>query len=122
MRALMLTLALLLPGPTLATAEASQTTGGLQGRVLRGPISPICVAARPCQVPVSVVLGFRRNGNEVARVKSTRDGDYRVALAPGVYRVVPVFRQALWRVSPHIVRVPVGHYARVNFLVDTGIP
>jgi hypothetical protein len=67
------------------------------------------------------MLDFSRHGALVARVKSTRSGDYRIALAPGVYSVSPALRASLWRLSPKTVRVPEGRYVRVNFLVDTGI-
>jgi hypothetical protein len=35
--------------------------------------------------------------------------------------VRPAFRHPLWRLLPQTVRVPFGSYARVNFLIDTGI-
>ena len=57
----------------------------------------------------------------MARVKSTRTGDYRIALAPGVYSVSPALRAPLWRLSPQTVRVPEGSYRLVNFFIDTGI-
>jgi hypothetical protein len=104
--------------PSIAAGEPSS---GLVGRVLRGPVSPVCVATRPCQVGASVVLAFSQNGVLVTKVKSARSGDYRVALAPGLYSVSPALRAPLWRLSPRTVRVPAGRYARVNFLVDTGI-
>jgi len=105
----------------LSITATAQEISGLEGKVLRGPASPVCRQARPCQVPAAIALAFRRNGTEIARVKSTRSGNYRIALAPGAYTVTPAFRHPLWRISPQRVRVPVGHYARVNFLLDTGI-
>ena len=102
-------------------AWAGQGSSGLSGKVLRGPVSPVCKLAQPCQAPASVTLAFGRNGREVARVRSTRAGEYRVALAPGTYAVSFAFRHPLWRLSPQRVRVPSGSYARVNFLLDTGI-
>ena len=106
---------------TLSGASDGQVANGLSGKVLRGPVSPVCVVARPCQVPASVTLAFGRNGKEVARVRSARSGEYRVALSPGTYTVWPAFRHPLWRISPQTVRVRSGTYARVNFLIDTGI-
>jgi hypothetical protein len=104
-----------------ASVASGELSSGLQGKVLRGPVSPVCVATRPCQVGASVILAFSRSGVLVARVKSARTGDYRIALAPGVYAVSPALRAPLWRLSPQTVRVPEGGYRRVNFLVDTGI-
>jgi hypothetical protein len=103
------------------SVSAGEPSSGLAGRVLRGPVSPVCVTTRPCQVGASVILAFSRTGALVAKVKSTRSGDYRIALAPGVYTVSLALRAPLWRLSPRTVRVPAGRYARVNFLIDTGI-
>ncbi len=105
----------------IPSSIASGSSSGLEGKVLRGPISPVCVANRPCQAPTSAILAFFRNGTLVAQVKSTPAGQYRIALAPGVYSVTPARRAQLWRLSPQTVRVPAESYRRVNFLVDTGI-
>lgn len=105
----------------LSGVSVGQVTSGVSGKVLRGPVSPVCVVARPCQVPASVTLAFGRNGREVARVRSSRAGEYKVALAPGIYSVTPALRHPLWRISPQTVRVRSGSYVHVNFLIDTGI-
>jgi hypothetical protein len=106
---------------TITGAPAGTSTSGLVGKVMRGPTLPVCVHYRPCQVTASAALTFSRGGKEVARVKSGPTGEYRIALAPGVYAVRPALRHPLWRVLPQTVRVPVGRYAKVNFLIDTGI-
>lgn len=95
---------------------------GLVGVVKRGPITPVCVAERPCSAPAAgVSLVFARGAREIARAKSGRDGSYRVSLAPGLYRVRGLVN-ARWRVlKPVEVRVPSGRVARVNFMLDTGI-
>jgi hypothetical protein len=104
-----------------AAENSFERGGGLQGRVLRAPAQPVCVSLRPCSTPVSVVLAFFRSGRERAHVRSSRNGEYRVSLAPGRYSVRVAHRHPLWRALPQTVRVPVGRYARVNFFVDTGI-
>ncbi len=106
---------------TISWASAGTSTSGLVGKVMRGPSLPVCVHSRPCQVTASVTLAFSRGGREVARVKSGASGEYRIALAAGLYSVRLAFRHPLWRLMPQTVRVPVGRYARVNFLIDTGI-
>lgn len=109
----------------LAAIPASVALGGapsgLDGRVLLGAVTPNCLAARPCQVGAAVTLAFARHGTVVARVRSAASGEYRIALAPGVYSVMPA-RRAHWHLSPRTVHVPVGSYRRVDFLVDMGIP
>jgi hypothetical protein len=103
------------------SASTTNSRSGLQGRVLRAPAQPVCVSLRPCSTPVSVVLAFFRSGRERAHVRSSRNGEYRVSLAPGRYSVRVAHRHPLWRALPQTARVPVGGYARVNFFVDTGI-
>jgi hypothetical protein len=121
MRLLGVAMVVLLSSAALSLDVGAQEMSGLEGKVLRGPVSPVCREARPCQVPAAIALSFRRYGREIARVKSTKSGSYRIALAPGGYSVTPAYRHPLWRISPQRVRVPVGRYARVNFLIDTGI-
>ena len=106
---------------TLSGATAGISSSGLVGRVLRGPDAPVCVHYWPCVVPASVVVEFLRDGREIARVKSTARGGYRITLAPGVYSVRPALRYPLWRLLPQRVKVPAGRYARVNFVLDIGI-
>ena len=105
----------------MSVASGSSSSSGLEGKVLRGPVSPVCVQGRPCQVVASVTLAFSRSGTRVARVRSTQAGNYRIALPPGVYTVAPAFPHPMWHVFPHTVHVPAGRYERVNLLVDTGI-
>jgi hypothetical protein len=102
-------------------ASAGQGSG-LFGVVRKGPITPVCVAERPCSAPAAgVSLVFSQGSREVARAKSGRDGSYRVSLAAGLYRVRGLVNER-WRVlKPLEVRVPAGRVARVNFMLDTGI-
>jgi len=103
------------------TSVGSGSSSGLEGKVSRGPVTPVCIATRPCQVAASVILAFSRHGAVVAQVRSAATGHYRIGLAPGVYSVKPARREPLWRLFPQTVRVPFGSYRRVDFLVDTGI-
>jgi hypothetical protein len=105
----------------VSVASGSSTSSGVEGKVLRGPTSPVCIQGRPCQAATSVTLAFSRDGTRVGRVRSTQAGEYRIALPPGVYAVGPAFPHPLWRLSPRTVRVPAGRYVRVNFFIDTGI-
>lgn len=103
------------------SAASGSSGSGVYGKVSRGPILPVCVHAVPCVAPASVTLAFIRDGKRVAEARSSRTGDYRISLASGVYSVQPGYRHGLWRLSPRTVRIPAGRYARVNFLLDTGI-
>jgi hypothetical protein len=105
-----------------ASADAGTAVGGLTGKVLRGPVQPVCVQDRPCEVAAAAMtLGFWRGGKEIARVRTGATGVYRIKLPPGVYSVRPAYSHPLWRLSPATVRVPLGRFGRVNFLLDTGL-
>jgi hypothetical protein len=102
-------------------ADAASTTG-VRGVFYRGPVAPVCQVGTPCDAPVpGLTIVFTREGHAV----STRTGDgghFSVALRPGLYtaRLVPTTTVGTG-LSPRTVRVPVGGWARVRMLLDTGI-
>jgi hypothetical protein len=101
-----------------APSQGAAPAGGLFGVVTRSPVTPTCVAEMPCSKPASgAVLVFSREGAEVARVKTLRNGTYRIHLAAGVYGV----RCSVRRLDPNRVRVRAGTMRRVDFSIDTGI-
>ena len=103
----------------VAPGAAATTQSGLEGTVTRGPISPICIAERPCDAPVpGLTLVFTRGGNEAGRVRTTSAGRYRVDLAPGAYAVTSL---PVHRLEPTGARVVAGRVHRVDFSFDTGI-
>src|SRR5438876_5935864 len=67
--------ALLAPG-----AIASLPRSGLFGIVTKGPTVPVCREGETCDAPVQVTLVFARAGRDVARVRSSAAGHYRIAL------------------------------------------
>src|SRR5207244_2360724 len=66
--------------PVLRSCGGSQQalhggTGGLQGKVARGPITPICTLGKPCSAPArGLTLSFSRDGQVVARGQTGNDG------------------------------------------------
>jgi hypothetical protein len=93
---------------------------GLQGIVTKGPTRPVCRAGEPCEASVQVTLLFRRAGHTY-RVRSGRDGRYRILLAPGYYTVTTLERVGIGRIiMPRAVHVRRAHVDR-NFAIDTGI-
>jgi hypothetical protein len=106
----------------LGGAAGASQGSGLFGVVRKGPITPVCVAERPCTGPApGVSLVFLRSSREVARTTSGPGGSYRIALPPGVYAVRAVVNARTRLLKPLEVRVPAGRLARVNFMLDTGI-
>ncbi len=106
----------------LPAASSAGTGTGLYGVVRKGPIRPVCRVDVPCDSPVSVTLVFSRGSVEVARVRSTAQGRYRILLPPGYYTIRSTTRVGISRVPrPHAVHVRVDHWDRIDLRFDTGI-
>lgn len=104
------------------SAAGGTVTSGLKGRVMRGPIMPVCRVGVPCDEPArGVKLIFSRSGKVVARVTTNQRGYYRVALRPARY-AVRTNRTYFEKVpDPSRVSVPNDRFKRVDFHIDTGI-
>jgi hypothetical protein len=99
------------------TQPLSGGPGGLQGKVMRGPITPTCTQGRSCSEPArGVTLRFSKDGSLVALVKTDDGGAYRVTLPPGRY-----FVTAVQPVRPQQVSVGRRAFRRVDFAIDTKI-
>jgi hypothetical protein len=105
------------------SAGGSTSTSGLKGRVMRGPIQPVCPVNEPCDEPArGVKLLFYRSGKLVARATTNGKGWYRVTLKPGAYTVRTNRPSRFEKVpDPSRVRVPKDRVKRVDFQIDTGI-
>ena len=102
-----------------ASAVGSSGVGGV---LYRGPITPVCRVGVPCDEPApGVTIVFARAGHAF-RAQTGARGRFSLVLKPGVYAVRVVPMSAIGsRVSPRLVRVPVGGWARVRLTLDTGI-
>jgi hypothetical protein len=105
-----------------STAAAGSTASGLRGLVMRGPITPVCVAEQPCDAPArGFTLRFSRGGEVAGRVTTDSAGRDRIRLAPGRYSV-RIGRKGSFKVpDPDTVNVRTGRFIRVGFKIDTGI-
>lgn len=100
-----------------AGARGTPLRSGLYGTVMRGPITPVCVAELPCSAPAAgAVLVFTR-GAVIDRVTVASDGSYRLRLPAGTYSV----RSGGKRLAPTLARVYAGRMVRLDFSIDTGI-
>jgi hypothetical protein len=104
------------------SAGGGTATGGLKGRVMRGPTTPVCRVGVPCEEPArGVKLVFSRSGKVVARTTTNQKGYYRIGLKRGTYSV-RTNRPASEKVpQPSRVSVPSARFKRVDFHIDTGI-
>lgn len=118
MRIVMLAIALALAAP----AASSPGGSGLRGVVTRESTSPVCRVEEPCEAPAAgLALVFKRAGHIVARTTTGAKGGYRVSLKPGRYVVTTATRTIGVGLTPKLVVVPRGRFARVDFYLDTGV-
>lgn len=103
---------------TAVAPAALPPSSGLYGTVMRGPITPVCIAGQPCSAPArDTVLSFTTTAGTTTTTRTRTDGSYRVRLRPAAYRV----SVAAGRIAPELVRVRRARFIRVNFSIDTGI-
>ena len=116
-----LSLALVIVGS--AGARTTALSSGLRGVVVRGPITPVCVAEEPCTEPArNVTLLFSRNSRVVGRAVTDSAGRYRLRLPAGVYAVRRPGSIGIGRgIEPNHARVYARRFVRVDFSIDTGI-
>lgn len=105
------------------SAGSATTASGLKGRVMRGPIQPVCRVNEPCDEPArNTKLHFYRSGKLLKSATTNQQGWYRILLRPGQYTVRTNRPSRLEKVpDPARVRVPTGRVKRVDFQIDTGI-
>jgi hypothetical protein len=107
-------------------SPAPTSRGILIGKVVAGPTCPVEAAEQPCpprSVPNRLVLIETPGGAIVMRVTTDQQGQFRVTLAPGTYRVLvpqdgtrfPIQR------TPQQVTVVAGQTMQVLVELDTGI-
>lgn len=112
-----------------ASAEQMHDGGLVRGSVVMGPACPgpelldqQGCAPRPSQATVRV-FALRGGGDAtpVTTLMTDRDGRFRLALAPGVYRLVPVSPDGLSVGKPRNVTVTGGSSIEVQLVIDTGM-
>ena len=125
MRRLLVLPATLALAVSAVAPAGTQPATGLKGKVLRGPVSPVCRIDTPCYVPYRGRLFFTplRVAASVKSIRTSAKGMYTASLVPGRYRVTtrrgPKFVGR--NVEPEVVSVPKSGTSRVDFIVDTGI-
>jgi hypothetical protein len=110
-------------------AGGAVNNSGIIGRIVAGPTCPVesvlpsprC-APRPLAATVRIYAPGHRSHARV--VRSGRDGQFRVGLAPGTYVVAPLGRPGSPLPRPPAatrVKVRSERYTRITIIYDTGI-
>ena len=115
-------------GPVLVDAQARPQAGMgvLTGSVTRGPLSP--VEGFPGRRQVEAVAGFHIvissiDGRQVASGVTNDEGQYRINLPPGAYRIFAASlpRGGSTKQLPATVTVTEKQETRLDVRIDTGI-
>ena len=112
-------------GLPLASAAAStrQPDAGITGEVRIGPTCPVERPGKVCERPYRATITIRREPSHalVARVRSSATGDFRIALAPGRYLLLPENGHPYPRSTPVLATVASHRYTAVLIRYDSGI-
>ena len=103
--------------------RARQPDSGIAGKALFGPTCPVERPGETCVRPYRATIVIRRETTHrlVARVRSSAQGRFRIALSPGTYLLVPQNGSPYPRSSPQLATVRRHHYTHVVISYDSGI-
>lgn len=95
----------------------------LAGTVRRGPITPVCQVATPCDEPFAATFEVRRGNRRVATFTSGADGAFNVKVPAGELVVVPDASAPLMNPTSQAkpVVLQAGALTEVHLVFDTGI-
>lgn len=90
---------------------------GVEGVVMRGPVTPVCTPESPCDAPApGVAVQALQSGSVVATATTDRNGRFRISLAAGDYMV-----RTLGSAKAQSVHVSPSRLTEVALYIDTGI-
>jgi ribosome modulation factor len=106
-----------------AASRGQQPDSGITGKVMIEPTCPVERPGKVCERPYQTTITIRREpkGTLVARVQSSATGQFRIALAPGRYLLIPQNGRPYPRSSPRLVTVHNHRYTTVLISYDSGI-
>ena len=108
-------------GGSEVVADLASTGSGLEGRVVRWPIAPVCQEGVSCEAPFSAGFSVYRASHLVARFRSDAEGAYSVRLTPGTYDLLPDADAPVMRPQRQSVTVEPQGVTHLDLTFDTGI-
>jgi hypothetical protein len=124
-RAVPLALVLLLVGTACSLVTGigggQDANSGIRGAVLLGPMCPVERVGSPCpERPFAAVVRVSGPQGD-ATVRSSSDGRFQIALAPGRYTLRASGSSPIQTSKPIEIRVVSGRWTIATVLVDSGI-
>jgi hypothetical protein len=118
----LISLALVACAGTSSATVSQPVDSGIKGRVLLGPTCPVARPGQTCVRPYqgTVAVYTAAGKRRVKRFRSTTAGHFRVALAPGRYRLQGT-HSGLPRLQPVSVTVRPHRFTTITITFDTGI-
>ena len=106
-----------------AASGSRQPDSGITGEVRVGPTCPVERPGKVCERPYRATITIRREPKQtfIARVQSSATGQFRIALAPGGYLLVPQNGHPYPRSRPQVATVRSHRYTAVVINYDSGI-
>ena len=110
----------------VAIAACSSTSApvpdtGLTGTVTRGPVTPVCMPAIPCNAPFAATFTVRSGTRTLATFRSDSLGNFTVHVAPGDYLIVPNADAPVMPQQSQAVTVGATGLTSVQLSFDTGL-
>jgi hypothetical protein len=95
---------------------------GIEGRTVRGPLSPVAKPNEPNSAPCPATLVvYRYDGHLMATVHSTAQSGFTASLKPGRYVIDPHSASPREAAAPFTIRVPRHRWLSLVVSFDTGI-
>lgn len=117
----------ILPAPTPSGQTQASGKSGVFGRALIGPTCPLYQPDLPpqCQdkpIQAEIIVTTQDRNQEVGRIKTDKDGSYKIALAPGTYILeTSPQKTGIARGMPQSVTIEADKFTELNLHFDSGI-
>jgi len=95
----------------------------VDGRVVRGPVQPVCQVDVSCDAPFSAGFSVRQGRQAVTHFQSDVNGRFTIRLAPGAYLIVPDADAPIFSPEQQVrsLTIPDADSTIVELSFDTGI-
>jgi len=112
--------------PTAPAASPPVSESGIMGQVTIGPACPVVRVESPCPdrpYQTTLTVSDPLGGQVIAKIETDASGRYRLALAPGDYRLVPTTPSPAVppQAQPMPFHLDAGQWLELDVVYDSGI-